>query len=127
MKNTLDNTWGVVQRMHIEADTYTSILAGCSIACVEHTTAKYFKESNTECGNKLELLWYKEYDSLELPFELTTPTEIAIFVRQWLEKRAVYPKEQPDTDGDCSEGFTLSTGYSGILISVEPTWIVYGK
>lgn len=124
----LDEKWGVVQALKIEADTFESLLAGCMVGCVAHAKVSHFKEvSDQDGGNSLHLYWTDHGDASRLPFDLTGPTEVAAFGRQWLEKNAIYPTERPDTDGSTVAGFRIERRSFYDVVVVKPIWIVYGK
>lgn len=124
----LNRDWGVVQRLSAEGDTYKFLLGACIIASVEFKTITHFRVIETPDGsNELHLRWHDGDDSKPLPFPLSGPEEIASFARKWLEKQAIYPNKAPDTDGDVRRGFRIESGSFYDVLTMKPTYIVYGK
>jgi len=124
----LDSDWGVIQTLEIEADTQQSLLAGCMVALVQHKSVTHYRVvPSGEGGNILRLFWTSDDGAHPLPFPLTTPDDLCAFVRQWLEKRAEYPNEEPDTDGSVNHGFNIALGSFYEVMRVTPAYIVYGK
>src|SRR5690348_2755824 len=125
----LDGVGGVVQALEIEADKYPALLGACMVAVVEHATATHFGEiTDKDGGNALSLRWTDgATPSSPLPFDLKGPNEIAAFVRQWLEKKAVWPSERPGTDGSTNRGFRVEVRDFYDVLTVKPVWIIYGK
>ena len=121
----MDQNWGVVQRLQIEADTYQGLLGGIMVATVEHKTVEGFSVvTEPDGGNRLHLHWH---GGDPLPFKLTGADEIATFIRAWLEKNGVWPTEEPSTDGDTNKGFRLDVRDAYDVVVVKPTYIIYGK
>ncbi|MDN7179077.1 hypothetical protein M0D69_13850 [Caballeronia sp. SEWSISQ10-4 2] len=123
---------GVIQRLDIEADNWPALVGGCMIAASEHKSADHFVEgTDKDGGNFLALRWTKSSSHGEevkpLPFKLEGHDEIAAFIEQWMAKRAVYPKDRPDTDGDTVRGFRIQQRDFYDVLTVKPLWIVYGK
>lgn len=121
-----DREWGVVQRLEVEADTPAALLGACMIACAETKKASHFLVTkNTDGSNSLQLLWTDKGEAL--PFPLEGANEIAEFVTQWLEKRAEYSGDEPDTDGSVNKGFRIDVSSFYDVLRVTPAYIIYGK
>ena len=114
--------WGVVQKLVIEADTKTALLAACQIAFTEHSSGA---ESYEVRDGALHLFW-ADAEGAKLPFKLKTPEALYEFVSGWLAE-AEPTDEQPDTDGTVKKGFRAEHDYGYLLLRIKPTWIVYGK
>jgi hypothetical protein len=128
MSMRFDSEWGVVQRLKVEADTFTALLGAFEVACVEHKEATHFAVHSEPDGSTfLCLLWTDADMGKPLPFHLDGAEEMAAFTRKWLEKEAKYPTERPDTDGSVNQGFRVEaiSGYE--VARITPTWIIYGK
>lgn len=139
--------WGTVQELKVEADTVQALRGAVMIAMVDGHKVTHFRvetitkeavedsfedriTDNMIGANQLTLLWHQdEPTDNELPFELTTVDEITDFIVQWLEKKAQWPAEWPDTDGSIQAGFRAENSWSPFytVIRITPTWIVYGK
>ncbi|MGX0136318.1 hypothetical protein [Cupriavidus metallidurans] len=128
MKLDLTQEWGVVQQFRLEADTFRALQAACVIALTEHSKATHFAViSDADGGNALALRWTEGQGAYPLPFELSTPEEVAGFIRSWLEKRGLWPKQIPSTDGSVKKGYRFESRGFTDLLTVKPMYIVYGK
>jgi acyl carrier protein phosphodiesterase len=141
-----DRTWGVIQRLNVEADTLAALRGAVSIAMSEHKKVTHFRvetltdkplpsdwgddhDPNLAGSTRLTLLWTRDRATdNELPFELTTVDEVVAFCQQWLEKKGSWPTIEPDTDGSTHAGFRISKGNTfAAAFDITPIWIVYGK
>jgi hypothetical protein len=142
-----NRSWGVIQNLDVEADTEQAIKGAVMIALTENKRVTHFRvedltdlplpyefgadhEPNYAGANRLTLLWHPDKDTdNELPFELTTPTEVTDFIVQWLEKKGKWPTLVPDTDGSTEAGFRIENSWTPFytVLKVTPIWIVYGK
>lgn len=139
--------WGVVQELAVEADTVQALRGAIMVASVDNKEVKYFRietitkevadnawpkgsKNHLIGANQLTLLWSRDRPTdNELLFELSTVDEITDFVVQWLEKKAEWPTEEPDTDGSVERGFRVENSWDpfATVVKVTPTWIIYGK
>jgi hypothetical protein len=134
----------VIQQLCVEADTIQALKGAIMIAMVENKKVTHFRveqltekpltyekvDSSLIGANRLTLLWARDnQQDNELPFELNTVEEVTDFVTQWLEKKAEWPTEKPDTDGSVDAGFRVENSRSPFytVVKITPTWIVYGK
>lgn len=115
--------YGVVQELKVCADTKTSLVAAITIALTYNSKIQYWAvENNTLC-----LRWSKlNEDDQEFLCVLTDPNVIAKMVDCWLKSND--PTEvEPITDGDVKKGFKIELGKSIDVLTITPTYIVYGK
>ena len=113
--------WGVLQHLHVEADTATALRAICQMAFTEHCRGA---EAYEVRDGELRLLW-ADSQGVKLPFRLDTPDAVYEFVSRWL-KQQDYGAE-PDTDGSTKRGFCARHDYGYVFLKIKPAWIVYGK
>jgi hypothetical protein len=138
----LENDWGVVQSLEVEADTRAALLAALTIALIGHCEVTHYAERpfsqydgeddtpERAHGEKyLALCWHGSAEgAVPLGYPLTTPEEVTAFVEGWLKKRAVYVVGRtPDTDGSVEKGFRVTHAYSYDVARVAPRFIIYGK
>lgn len=114
--------WGVVQRLHVKADTATALKAVCEIAFTEHNSGA---ASYAVKDGWLHLYW-SDADGTKLPFRIKTPQALFEFVSNWLEQ-ADFNDDQPDTDGSTKRGFCAKNDYGYTMLKIKPEWIIYGK
>jgi hypothetical protein len=124
----LDQKWGVVQDLQVEADTFQALLGAMTVACVQEKKATHFEEVKEGDATSLMLQWSATPNSTKLAFPLEGSQEMAQFIRQWLEKSGDWDGiEVPDTDGSTHKGFKIENGYHYTVVKVTPIWTVYGK
>ncbi|WP_027798283.1 hypothetical protein [Paraburkholderia dilworthii] len=128
--------WGVIE-INALCDTLKTLKGSLMVAFGEHRDATHYKviEDEKTGGNMLALYWTKRDDAFPLPFKIDANLAVD-FVAQWLEANGKWPKQRPDTDGDCHAGFRIQSGWSQgksehcdfyVAALIIPGWTVYGK
>ena len=100
--------------------------------CLAFTSTQATAYRIADGGSRLVLYWHADKDTVPLPFPMDISAAKA-FARNWLSQATYGP--EPDIDGDCKKGFTISTGdgwgqvdgsfYS--IMEIRTTWMMYGK
>lgn len=95
----------------------------------KHGATHYRVSPQQDGSEKLCLMWAHDQEPhvQALPFPLKTPEALFRFARDWLAAGAVYPTEQPDTDGSVSRGWKVGVHHFYSFVEVKAEYIVYGK
>ena len=112
-------TWGVVQKLVVEADTRQSLVAALTIG-MSYVLATHYTvvEGTLRIGNKGN------------PFltHITNPEKLGDEVERWLAS-VEYPRPDYRGDGSVKKGWRVAMGQNNWdeFISITPVWIIYSK
>lgn len=120
--------WGVVEKLEVQADTRTSLLAALTIAMTYRSSLWGYQIKVKDGVTILRLRGSVEGGTAFLA-PLNSPEEALVEAERWLAV-AKYPDEPHCGDGSYKKGFTVIAAYHSIwdeAIEIIPTWIYYGK
>lgn len=121
--------WGVVQRLEVEADTKTSLVAALTIALTYNHEVRFWGVPKYDQHSQLRFLHNgSPIDGVEihrLPVNVFDPNKLADIAWDWLAE-ADYPI-LPDSIDSAKKGYRVTCNGPFAVCEIAPVWITYSK